>query len=162
MEIHRDRMAGKLYISQKKYLEKVIDRFNMGDCKSLSIPLAAHFKLSSNSSPTIEEEIEKTHVLYSSVVGSLMYAIAYTRPNLSHVISVVSRFMHNPCEDHWDVVKWILHYVKGSFDKCLVFNISKSITFDVIGYVDSDYGGDLDQRRSISDYIFTLCMGIIS
>ena len=48
MEIHRDRMAGKLYISQKKYLEKVLDRFHMSDCKSVTIPLAAHFKLSSD------------------------------------------------------------------------------------------------------------------
>jgi len=73
----------------------------MGDCKSVYIPLVAHFKLSSNSCPTTDEEIEKMpHVPYSSAVGSLMYAMVCTRPDLSHAISVVSHFMHNPGKDH--------------------------------------------------------------
>ena len=59
-------------------------------------------------------------------------------------------------------MKWILHYVKGSLNKGFVFDRSESMTFDVIGYVDSDYGGDLDRRHSISNYIFTLYAGAIS
>jgi len=135
----------------------------MTNCKSVSTPLAAHFKLSSDLCPTSKEEIDKMFsVPYASAVGSLMYAMVCTRPDLSYAVSVVSRFMHNPGKYHWDAVKWILRYVKGSLGKCLVFDKFKSTSSDVVGFVDSDYGGDLDRRRSISGYIFTLCEGAIS
>jgi len=58
-----------------------------------------------------------------------------TRPDFSYAVSVVTRFIHNPSKDHWDTVKWILRYVKGSLDKRLVFERSESTTFDVVGYV---------------------------
>jgi len=103
-----------------------------------------------------------SNVPYSSVVGSLMYAMACTRPDLSYVVSVVSRYMHNPRKHHGEVVKWIVRYVKSTVDKGLVFDKNKAVTCDEIGLVDSDYTGDLDKRRSISEYIFTLCTGAIS
>ena len=56
IKIHRDQKAGKLYLSQRKYLEKVLDRFNMDNCKSISNPLTAHFKLSVESCPKSEGE----------------------------------------------------------------------------------------------------------
>jgi len=56
----------------------------------------------------------------------------------------------------------IIHYVKGSLDRYLVFDKSKTTTHDVAGFVNSDYGGDLDRRPSTSGYIFTLCAGAIS
>ena len=70
--------------------------------------------------------------------------------------------MHNPNKDHWDVVKWILHCLKGSLDKGQVFDRYESTTFDVIGYVNSNHGGNLDYLRYISSNIFTLCVGDIS
>ena len=60
--------------------------------------------------------------------------------------------MHNPGKYHRDA-KWIRRYVKGSLGKCLVFDKFKSTSSDVVGFVDSDYGGDLGRRRSISGYI---------
>jgi len=70
--------------------------FNMRNFKSVSTPLATHFKLSFDSCPTSKEEIEKmSHVLYSSAVDSLMYDMVCTRPCLSYAVSVVSHFMHN-------------------------------------------------------------------
>ena len=70
--------------------------------------------------------------------------------------------MHNPNKDHWKVIKWILRYVKGSLDECLVFNKSKTATYNIIGFVDSNCSGDLVHRHSISSYNFTLCVGAIS
>jgi len=135
----------------------------MGNCKVVSTPFASHFKLSAESFPRSEEDIEKiSHVPYSSVVGSLMYAVVCTRPDLSHAVSVVSRYMHNPSRAHWKIVKWILRYVKGSIDRGLVFDGNKAATWDVAGFVDFDYAGDLDRRRFISAYIFTMCIGAIS
>ena len=93
-------------MSQSRYLEKVLDRFSMGNYKAVSTPFAAHFKLSAESCPRFEEDIEKmSHVPYFSAVGSLMYAMVYTRPDLSHAVSVASRYMHNPGRDHWEAMK---------------------------------------------------------
>ena len=80
----------------------------MGNCKTVFTPLAIHFKLSAEYCLQSEEDIDRmSNVPYSSAVGSLMYAMVCTRPDLSHVMSVVSRYMHNPGKDHWEAVKWI-------------------------------------------------------
>lgn len=102
-----------------------------------------------------------SNVPYSSIVGSLMYAMMCTRANLSYAISLVSRYMHNSGKDHWEAVKWIIRYVKGTPDRGLVFDKDKVATYDVAGFVDSNYSGDFDRMRSISGYIFTLCVGAI-
>jgi len=135
----------------------------MKNCKAVSTPLAAYFRLSTECCPKSEEDIDQmSNIPYSSVVGSLMYAMVYTRPDLLHAVSVVSRYMHNPGKDNWEAVKWILHYVKGTVNKGLVFDINKATAYDVTGFIDSDYAGDLDRRRSISGYIFTMCADAIS
>ena len=58
---------------------------------------------------------------YASVIGSLMYAMMCTRPNIAHAVGVVSRYMSKPGKQHWEVVKWILRYLRGSIDTCLCF-----------------------------------------
>ena len=103
-----------------------------------------------------------SHVPYSSAINSLMYAMVCTRPDLSHVVSVVSHYMHNPRKDHWEAMKWILRHVKGLIDIGLVFDMNKATTVDVAGFVDSTYTGDLDRRRSISRYISTMCARAIT
>jgi hypothetical protein len=90
-------------------------------------------------------------VPYSSVVGSLMYAMVCSRPDLSHAMSIVSIYMANPGREHWKVVQWILRYLRGSSNACLCFGKSRDGLF---GYVDSDYAGDLDKKRSLSGYVF--------
>ena len=101
MEIHRDRKNGKLWLSQKKYVEKVLEKFGMNNMKPVNVPLASHFKLSSDLSPRNNEEKKyMSRVPYENVVGNLMYAIVSTRPDISHAVGVVSRFMENPGEEH--------------------------------------------------------------
>ena len=76
MEIRRDRKAGKLFLSQKSYLEKVVEKFGMQYAKPVSVPLAPHFKLSALLSPQSDEEVQRmSRVPYSSAVGSMMYAM---------------------------------------------------------------------------------------
>eukprot|EP00253_Pinus_taeda_P025925 PITA_25925 len=97
MEIHRDRKNGKLWLSQQKYVEKVLEKFSMNNVKPVNIPLASHFKLSSVLSPRADEEKQyMSHVPYANAVGNLMYAMVSTRPDISHAVGVVSRFMANP------------------------------------------------------------------
>ena len=97
-----------------------------------------------------------TQVLYANAVGSLMYAIVCTRPDLSQAVSMVSRYMHDPRRGYWESVKWILRYIKGTIDADLVFKKDFTGKQECINYVDSNYTGDLDKRRSTTGYVFTL------
>ena len=85
MRITSDRKNHKLTLSQSEYIEKVLGRFKMKDEKTISTPLANHFKLTKEMCPKTQEEIDyMSKVPYSSVVGSLMYAMVCTRPYIAH------------------------------------------------------------------------------
>lgn len=162
MDIYRDRACGKLYLSQQSYISRVLEKYSMDNSKPVSIPLAAHFQLSSELCPETEEEAEEmSKIPYQSAVGSLMYSMVCTRPDLAHAVSVVSRYMHNPGKQHWLAVKWILRYLRGTSNLGLVF-AKGSNGLKVTGYVDSDYAGDRDKRKSISGYIFKFASSAIS
>ncbi|KAF2313534.1 hypothetical protein GH714_011531 [Hevea brasiliensis] len=154
MEISRNRSIGKLFLSQQAYVKKVLKRFNMNNAKPVTISFAAHFKLSADMSSKIDEEMEHmSSVPYLSVIGSIMYAMVYTRPDIFLVVSVVSRYMACPKKEHWQAVKWILRYFKGTTYVGLTFDRAK-MSDSVIGYVDSDFAGDLDKRRSLTVQYF--------
>ncbi|KAG8492340.1 hypothetical protein CXB51_009634 [Gossypium anomalum] len=96
--------------------------------KPVSTPLTAQFRLSSALSPQSDDEIKyMSHVPYSSTVGSLMYAMVCSRPDLSYAVIAISRYMANPGKEHWKAVQWILRYLQ-----------------------------DLDRRRSLLGYVFTI------
>ena len=60
-------------------------------------------------------------ILYASAIGSLMHAMVCTRPDIGHSVGVVSRFMSDPGKIHWEAVKWIIRYLRGTTDRCLCF-----------------------------------------
>ncbi|XP_013632758.1 PREDICTED: uncharacterized protein LOC106338284 [Brassica oleracea var. oleracea] len=92
MRIIRDRGEKLIHLSQEKYIEKVLKRFHMNKSKVLSTPLAPHLRLSIQQSPkTYAEKEDMAKVPYASAVGSLMYAMVCTRPDLSYAVGVVSR-----------------------------------------------------------------------
>ena len=162
MKIVRNRKDRTLFLSQKDYLEKVLKRFSMENSKHVSIPLVGHFKLSMTQFPQSEVEMkEMNFVPYANVIGSLMYAMVCSQPDIAHSVSILSRFMANSGKEHWNGVKWLLRYVRGSLGVGLKFGSSKE-GVGIIGYVDSDYVGDLDKRRSTTGYIFTLFGGPVS
>ncbi|GKE91790.1 retrotransposon protein, putative, ty1-copia subclass [Tanacetum coccineum] len=128
------------------YVEKVLQRFNMHNAKPVNTPLAAHFKLSSALCPQWDAEDKyMSKVPYSSAVGSLMYAMV--------ALSVVSRYMADPGKKHGKAVQWIFRYLRGTSNVCLEFEKSK---YGLVGYVDSDYAGDLDKRRSLTGCVFSV------
>ncbi|GJS34883.1 retrovirus-related pol polyprotein from transposon TNT 1-94 [Tanacetum coccineum] len=160
MQIHRDRVSRKIWLSQKSYVKKILQRFNMQDCKPISTLFPTDVKLSSKMSPSSEKErMEMSRVPYTSAVGSLMFAMICTRLDIAHAVGVVSRYMAEPGREHWEAVKRILRYVKGTSDVALCFGDSD---LTIKGYVDSDYAGDLDGSKSTTWYVFTLSGGTIS
>ena len=122
MRIIRDKVNGTLKLSQSKCVKKVLSRFNMNEAKPMSTPFGSHFKPSKEqSSKTEAERDHMSKVPYASAIGSLMYAMMCIRPDIAHAVGVVSRFMSRPGKQHWEAVKWILRYLKGSSDTCLCF-----------------------------------------
>ena len=94
----------------------------MNEAKPVSTPLGSHFKLSKEQSlKTKEERDHMSKVPYASAIGSLIYVMVCTRPDIAHAVGVVRRYMSRPGKQHWEVVKWILRYLRDSTDKCLCF-----------------------------------------
>ncbi|KAF5938278.1 hypothetical protein HYC85_025784 [Camellia sinensis] len=148
MKIVRDHKERLIWLSQESYIEKVLERFNMNKAKPVGCPLAGHFKLSSNQCPTSEKDKEEMlKVPYGSAVGSLMYAMVCTRPDIAHSVGVVSRFLSNPGKEHWATVKWILRYLRRTSKVCLCFGDGKPM---LDGFTNSDMAGDIDSRKSTS------------
>jgi len=92
-------------------------------------------------------------VPYASAVGSLMYAMVCTRPDIAHAVGVVRRYMNNLEKEHWMAVKWILRYLRGTTNQALCFAGSK---ISLQEYVDADMVSDRDNRRSTTWYVFTV------
>ncbi|XP_031393484.1 secreted RxLR effector protein 161-like [Punica granatum] len=98
-------------------------------------------------------------VPYASAIGSLMYAMLCTRPDIAYAVSMTSRYQSNPGLDHWTAVKNILKYLRRTKDMVLVYG-GGELRLD--GFTDSDFQSDVDDRKSISGYIFTCNGGAIS
>ena len=140
IRIERDRASKKLYMSQEQYIKKVFERFNISKAKVVSSPLASHFKLSNRHSPSIDKEKEDMRrVSYASTVGSLMYVMVCTRPNIAYAVGVVSHFLSNPRRLHWEAIKW-------------TFESRKLV---LVGYTDSNIARDVNNRKSTSGYLMT-------
>ena len=100
----------------------------MQNAKPVNTPLASHFKLSKHMCLETQEEIDyMSKIPYSSVVGSLMYAMVCTRPDIAHVVGVVRRYMNNPGKEHWKEVQCILKYLRATTYHVLCFVGSKIV-----------------------------------
>ena len=96
-------------------MEKVLQRFSMENAKAVSTPLPGHLKLTKEMCPKIQEEGDKmSKVPYVLAIGSLMYAMVCTRLDIAHVVGFISRHMSHPGIEHWNAVKWILRYLRGT------------------------------------------------
>ena len=152
MKICRDRKNITLILSQADYVEKVLQCFSMENAKAVITHLPGHLKLTKEMCPKTQEEEDKmSKVPYSLSVGSLMYV--YTMLDIAHAVGVISRYMSHPGIEHWNAIKWILGYLRGTSNKYLHFGGS---TIDLQGYVDSDLAGDIDSRWSTIGYVSTI------
>ena len=126
----------------------------------MDTPISKGQNLSLDMCPKTPQELDNMkNVPYSSAIGSLMYAMLCTRPDICYAIGFVSRYQSNPERKHWIAVKRILAYLKGTADYSLCY---QGGDLRLIGYTDADWGGDLDERKSTSGYAFLLSKGAIS
>ena len=132
--------TGGLFVSQKKYTAKIIDRANMSSCKSSSTPVDTKPKLSATRSKSVEDPS-----LYRRLVGTLQY-LTFTRPDITYVVQQVCLFMHDLREEHMHALKRILRYIQGTMDFGL--HLCPSFTSTLILYTDVDWDGRPDTRCS--------------
>lgn len=137
-----------IFISQKKYAKEILEKFKMDACNEVTTPLATGAKLTKEGEGRI---IKPT--LYKSLVGSLRY-LTITRPDIVYGVGLVSRYMETPRESHWRAAKRILRYIKGTMEFGLFYPYGDEA--NLVGYSDSDWGGDLDERKSTTGYVFFL------
>ena len=159
IQIFRDRKNRQLALSQASYIDKILSRYAMQDSKKGMLPFVHGVHLSKEQSPKTPQEVEDMRRYpYASAVGSLMYAMLCTRPDICYAVGMVSRFQSNPGPDHWTAVKNILKYLRRTRNYMLVFS---GIDLKMTGYTDSDFQADRDSRRSTSGSVFTLNGGSV-
>jgi hypothetical protein len=159
VEITRDRLARTISLSQRAYIDLILEDFKMKDCNAVSTPMDPGAKLTHEQCPKTEAEREEMkRYPYAKVVGKVMYAYLVSFPQLGFAIRTLSQFMHNPGKAHWEAAKRVLRYLKGARESCLVLGGTDT---GLMGYADSDYAFQAD-RHSISGYAFFLGGGAIS
>ena len=145
---------GTCLLNQERYIGKVLERFNMETCKPIGCPIESGARLSKDMAPKTLEEIEAMgKIPYRSAVGSLIYLVTGTRPDIAVATSTVAKYCENPGPLHWKAVKRILRYLQGTSDWGILFD-PKDDT--LVGYSDADWAGDIDSRRSTTGYLFTI------
>ena len=136
-------------VDQTEYLKKILRRFDMIDCKPRSTPCEVNPAAfdSNNAERPLED--------YRKIVGSLIYAMVCTRPDLSWVVTKLSQSLAKPSKGDWVIIKHVLQYIKGSLDKKLVYRKTAD-GLKLHGFSDSDWAGDTSDRRSTTGYCFML------
>jgi ATP-binding cassette subfamily B (MDR/TAP) protein 1 len=122
MEIKRDIACRKLWLNQRKYVETILHKFNMKECKPIKVHIPIGVNLSTKKCPkTLEVEEDVCLVHYASVVGSLMYAMVCTRPDIAHVLGFLSIYMSKPGKEHWTTVKRVFKYLHGTTNYAIYY-----------------------------------------
>ena len=140
-------------ISQSRYSLDILRRFHMEYCKTSPFPFLSGIELEEGGSTPFVG-----NTLYKLLIGSLLY-LTHLRPYISYVVSAFSRYMQEPHELHWKETKRILHYVQGTRDYGIHYATGTQL--DLIGFIDWDWVGDGNDRKSTSGFVFMLGSGPI-
>jgi Reverse transcriptase (RNA-dependent DNA polymerase) len=151
--IFRNRSERKLTLSQEKYALSVLSRFGMSDANGARTPMEVSIDVDDSSELA-------TNVPYREAIGSLMYLMVGTRPDIAFAVSRMAQYVESPTVLQWKAVKHIMRYIKHTSDYGLEFGGSGNVDFKC--FCDSDWGGDTATRKSTSGYIFCLAGGAIS
>ena len=171
LEINRDREQRKLWLTQQSYMEKILERFGMSASKPAPTPMQEPKSPESRPEVISETDEDADNVPYRQAIGSLMYLMIGSRPDIAYAVCKLSRFCERPKWKHWIAVKRVFRYVNGTAKMGLCFGGRKSekLEFydklnksDVFGYSDSDHAGDVSDRKSTNGYVFMMAGSAIS
>lgn len=148
--IEFDQSEDGISMCQSRYLKGVLDRFHMKDCKPRTTP--SELKLDDYDRPAENSAGDVTK--YREIVGSLIYAMMCSRPDLAFIVTKLSQNLANPSQGDWITTKHVLRYIQGSLDKKLMYTKSQH-GLKIVGFSDSDWASSVD-RRSTTGYYFSL------
>ncbi|CAM8997347.1 unnamed protein product [Rhodiola kirilowii] len=140
-------------LSQSHYAEKVLKKFNCLNCSPVSTPMDPNMKLLPNTGDAVSQ------LGYSQVIGCLMYAMTSTRPDIAYAVGKLSRYTSNPSTYHWEAIRRVLKYLKGTINYGLVYAGFPSV---LEGYSDASWITNLEDHSSTSGWVFLLEGGAIS
>lgn len=152
-DIKYNKEIGKMVISQESYVNKILDKFGMKDCKPVNTPMDPNLKWRKS------ENI--TDAPFKALLGCLQYLALVTRPDLTISVGLLSQFQSAPGEIHWTGLKRILRYLQGTKKMRLTYNRSTE-PIPLIGYADADYANDEEGRKSNSGNVFMVFGNTVS
>ncbi|KAK2359746.1 putative mitochondrial protein [Trifolium repens] len=143
------RTENGILLHQSRYASEILKKFEMDKCNVVLSPAEPRFQLSSSEN---EKDVDPTY--YRKLIGSLRY-LCNTRPDIAYNVGIVSRFMEKPKTSHLIAVKRILRYVKGTIECGILFpTADRQRECKLIGYTDSNWCGDIEDRKSTAGYVF--------
>ncbi|GJU51773.1 retrotransposon protein, putative, ty1-copia subclass [Tanacetum coccineum] len=162
IKIYRDRSKRLIGLSQSAYMDKILKRYRMDNSKRGYIPMQERLDLNKTQGASTPGEVKRMqNVPYASVVGSIMYAVRCTRPDVAFAQNITSRFQQNPGEPHWTAVKTILKYLRNTKDMFLVYGGNPEAELRVDCYCDAGFETDRDDTKSQTGYVFILNGGAV-
>lgn len=159
LQVNRDRTHGTLHLHQTKFLDEILHEFGMSNIKSSTTPLAIPCKLSLTDCPESDHDKRfMTQFPYRQLLGKLRYLVTGTRLDICYSINFLSRFMHNPGFKHWKALLRVVRYLKFTRNFGLLYSSNSTLSplTSIIGWSDSDWGGEMDTRRSTAGFSFVL------
>ena len=156
LNIKIERTENEKKLSQEAYVEKLLEKFNMSESKTLETPFDVSLKLSKLDSPETgsNEHREMQSCDYRSIMGCLNYLALTSRPDIAHEANLLSSFVQNPGKRLWNAAKGCLRYLIGTKSEKMVFR--KSEKLELTGFSDSDWAGNIGNRKSTSVFCFKL------
>lgn len=151
MQVIRDKAKNVIRLSQEKYIDQLLQKFNMNECKSAKTPLESKLDFS--------VESKKSDVPYQQLIGCLMYLAVLTRPDIAFSVSYLSQFNNCFNDSHWKYAKRVLRYLVGTKGYSLLFSKEN---LDIQGFVDADWASNSLDRKSYTGYVFKLNGSVIS
>ena len=160
IRIQRNRSTRQIFLSQADYARKVLQEMGMKDCYPVSTPMAEKKDTSWDTTTILLDEKDKKR--YQAAIGSLLYLMHGTRPDLAYAVIRLSQYSSRPEQHHWEGVKRILRYIKGTINAGIVLGRTNSeLQEDLVGYFDSAHADTADMR-STCGYVFLLAGSPIS
>ena len=155
LEIIRDRARHLINVSQTRYVSDIINHFGFTNAHPISTPIAINFRPSQLNSAKVNVHN------YQSQIGSIMYAMLGTRPDIAYAVGALSQYSANPGADHLNAINRVLKYLNTTKGYKLIYD-GKSKESDFDAYCDSDWAGDSRDHRSVSGYVFKIAGAAIS
>ncbi|GJS00125.1 retrotransposon protein, putative, ty1-copia subclass [Tanacetum coccineum] len=162
IKIYRDRSRRLIGLSQNAYIDKILKRFKMDTSKRGTILMQPNVDLRKSQGPSTPTEVKRMKgIPYASAVGSIMYAVRCTRPDVAFSQNLTSRYQQNPGESHWTAMKNILKYLRNTKDMFLIYGGDSTTELGITCYTDASWETDRDDLRSQTGFVFVMNGGAV-